>query len=130
MKAFISRGKPLLASEDAWVQGFLLVQRDAAGVEHTYIIRQTGSEDPEKTEVVPDSIGICTGLQDSTGTDIFTGDIVAVPAQERICGFQKEETVRYNKGGFYPFAIPGWEIVVTASECKIVGNTFDQKSVP
>jgi len=62
------------------------------------------------------------GLRDKKGARIYEGDIVTNK-------YLAEEEVKLEGGGYYPFAIPGWEIVSYPKDVLIIGNIHQRKSL-
>ncbi len=63
-----------------------------------------------------------TGLKDKNGKDVFEGDIVVEHNHGRKIN---QEVVRFEEGGFFPFAIPQWEVTMIIEECEIIGNIYE-----
>ena len=98
-------------SDKGWVYGDLV---------HDKKVTLTGLEDRVKVggyEVVPESVGICTGLKDESGKDIYEKDIV----QFRKFGADFKESdyvaaVAYKNGAFNISQYKGF---------RIIGNVFN-----
>ncbi len=59
------------------------------------------------------------GLKDMLGKEICEGDIIIVGM-----GYHLIEIVQYDCGGFYPFAIPGWECTPDSSYTTVIGSVY------
>lgn len=81
MREILFRGK----REDtkAWVEGYLIEQNSPEY--HAYIIQSFKAEIDDRHidilecdiyEVIPETVGWCTGLRDKNGTRLFEGDII------------------------------------------------------
>jgi uncharacterized phage protein (TIGR01671 family) len=66
-----------------------------------------------------------TGLLDKNGTPIFEGDIV----EGNISHSSGREVVKYEGGGFSPFAIPGWEITPKSENVEVIGNIYENETL-
>ena len=60
------------------------------------------------------------GLKDMLGQKIYEGDIIVIGG-----GYKELEIVQYEWGGFYPFAIPGWEETPDPSNTIIIGSVYN-----
>ena len=84
-------------------------------------------------EVVPESVGLCTGLKDKNGNEIYVGDIVRWDRD------QKMYVVVFRDGMFYASVeecnphiyggFPLWYLCEAEQHCTIVGNIFDNKEL-
>ena len=82
-------------------------------------------------EVVPESVGLCSGLKDMFGKDIYDGDIV------RWSKDRKKFLVVFRSGMFYASVeefnkgvyggLPLWVLCVEEQPCEIVGTMFLRK---
>ena len=73
--------------------------------------------------ILPGTLGRFIGEHDKDGRMIFEGDIyVAVTPR---ASTPNVGVVKYEGGGFYPFAIPGYECSLDPAECTIIGNIHD-----
>lgn len=74
--------------------------------------------------IIPETFGPFIGEHDKDGRMIFEGDIY-VDTRHKNGKQSPVGVVRYEKGGYYPFAVPGRGLCVSASDCLIIGNVFD-----
>lgn len=80
----------------------------------------------ENYEVIPETVGQYTGLNDKNGKQIFEGDIVAMPAY----GGGKHKAVVYFKGG--KFAVDGSNYSfkdIAPKRMEVIGNIYDNKEI-
>lgn len=135
MREIIFRGKTM--NDGKWVYGSLINMCDRKHT-HYCILEQRdiyyyakfprfdsyGNTIPgDGIPVIPETIGQWTGLVDKNGTKIFEGDIV--DRHGNGCGFHPITIVRYFRGGFSPFAYPGWECTPEPEEVEVIGNIYD-----
>ena len=73
------------------------------------------------------TLGQYSDLSDSRGQKIFEGDIVQI--NEPTSSFEGFEQVKLVDGGFYPFAIAGYDDVPVCLHCTVVGNIYDDKEL-
>lgn len=110
-----------------WVYGDLV---------HDKKVTVTGLEDRVKVggyEVVPESVGLWTGLKDKNGKEIYKGDIVRWDRD------QKMYVVVFRNGMFYASVeecnphiyggFPLWFFCVEEQYCTIVGNIHDNSEL-
>ena len=124
MQNYVFRGR-MKDAPYTWVYGFYTEQDDAFGKTEGIICKNTGENRFEKIVVEKETVGICTGLKDRSGNDIFEGDLIRI-ADHTPFFENGREAVRFENGGFYPFCIAGWECVVKSENCEVVGNIHDQ----
>lgn len=82
-------------------------------------------------EVVPESVGLCSDLEDRNGYFISEGDIV------RWLKDGKKYVVKFRRGMFYASVnefnegvyggFPLWYLCENEQPCEIVGNVFENK---
>lgn len=104
-----------------WVYGGLVLVSDPFTHDSVFnIVDETGKH----TQVVPESVGECTGLKDSTGRLIFENDIVVVKLPDR----EYVRHITFEDGEFalrskeYPsFRAPALIVTLENTECEVVG---------
>ena len=74
-------------------------------------------------EVVPESVGICTGFKDDCGNMLYEGDICRICCYDRLFN----AVIRYIdfKGCFYYNSLP-IDFVLTT---KLIGNVYQNKEL-
>ena len=77
-------------------------------------------------EVVPDSVGLFTGMTDKNGKEIYEGDIIRfVNGQKKVSGELVDNefiyTIEYSEGAFH--GVLGLSKVLDAVE--VIGNIYD-----
>lgn len=120
------------ATQD-WVYGYYVPYTDERNIPHQLIVSPTTEKYPfPYTEVVSDSLGQYTGIQDQLGRMIFTGDIVRahdmarhlvsgspyVDAPATYCAADKTFQCQMDEHAVFDF----WEW--GCKHALIVGNTF------
>ena len=68
-----------------------------------------------------------TGLKDKNGKEIYEGDIVSNNGSTS--QMNETEIVKLENGGFFPFAIAGWECTISNEKCEIIGNIYDNREL-
>ena len=123
MREILFRGKRIDNCE--WVYGNL-IQRNIWGAVFPIIrAEDNGYGNFKEWEVIPETVGQYTGLDDKNGMNIFTGD--AVKATQK--GQTKNGVVVYREGGYF------WEFetdqygylgeVVKRWHPEVIGNVTD-----
>ena len=112
--------------QKGWVYGDLV---------HNQKVTETGLEPRVMVggyEVVPESVGMWTGLKDKNGKDVYEGDIVRWDKDNRLY------VVVFRNGMFYASVeecnphiyggFPLWFLCEEEQHCAIVGNVFNNKN--
>lgn len=138
MREILFRGK---TESGKWVEGDFFREKDGFGKINYKIFRILGYGLWEKHEVIPDTIGQYTGLQDKNGVKIFEGDILEITIfrtyedhHRRVATIWRT-AVEYYDGAFtikdhgetYPlseYIYPGGACVYQ-SEFEVIGNIYD-----
>ena len=122
---YLFRGTAL-SNREEWVYGCYVKQLQSTGNFVSYICTKP-SDSRHFVEVLDKSVGIWTGLYDKFGTKIFEGDIVRIPKPkyENLSSWNNTEVVKFDRGGFSPFCVPGWEIVPYSDNCLVIGNKYE-----
>lgn len=76
-------------------------------------------------EVVPESVGLCTGEKDTFGKDVYEGDIVAWKEYGYTHLYQIK---RFGRGYWFALA-DGTNVKFWANEFKVVGTMFENKEL-
>ena len=110
--------------QKGWVYGDLV---------HNKKVTKTGLEDRVMVggyEVVPESVGLCSGLKDLAGNDIYLGDIVRWSKDRKKylvvfrVGMFYASVEEFNKGVYGGF--PLWVLCEEEKPCKVIGNIFEK----
>lgn len=115
-----------------WVYGDLIHRQIWASA--LTIIRESddGFDNYEEYEVIPETVGEYTGLQDSKGNKIFESDIL----QQEFNVFKKKfngeiSVVKYKQGWYYSETLPKngavtvFNSITAFDNMKIIGNVYD-----
>lgn len=128
---FLSRGKCI--DKKKWVEGYLIEQDDPEY--HVYICmsgfkaevdnRHQDILECDLEEIIPETVGRCTGLVDKNGRKIFEGDIIRLYGDELyVIGYSKEYArfVPYDSENYFS----NYPINRLA---EIVGNIHDNPDI-
>ena len=110
--------------QKGWVYGDLV---------HNQKVTRTGLEPRVMVggyEVVPESVGLRSGLTDCNGNDIYDGDIVqwSKDGKKYLVVFRSgmfyASVEEFNKGVYGGF--PLWVLCEEEKPCKVIGNIFEK----
>ena len=108
-----------------WVYGGLVLVSDPFTHDDVFnIVDETGKH----TQVVPESVGECTGLKNSNGRLIFENDIVVVKslAGEQVMHIVFEDGEFALRSKEYPsFRAAVRTVTLENVECKVIGFMLD-----
>ena len=130
---YLFRGKRKDNGE--WIIGYYVFQRKRSGVfgqvlsKIDYNAHLIVDVWRHSYEVISETVGQCTGLQDKNGKPIFEGDIVDVMYDPHYIGIAIQRIgvfkVMFHEGCFMKRNETGFFHFIPSDECKIVGNVFD-----
>lgn len=118
MRGYKFRGFDAVGNK-GWVYGDLV---------HNQKVTETGLEPRVMVggyEVVPESVGLCTGEKDTFGKDVYEGDIVAWKEYGYTHLYQIK---RFGRGYWFALA-DGTNVNFWANEFKVVGTIFENKEM-
>ena len=125
MREILFKGKR--ADNGEWIEGYLFKQWN-----RTFLLWGMTGDNPDMTEVIPETIGQFTGLTDKNGKKIFEGDFVATTRTF----YHRIYEVRFSEArcGWFPFASgDGCGCCEDEVECpeyvEIIGNIYDNKEL-
>lgn len=135
MKDVLFRGRTVFGR---WVYGYYAMLDDGREphIKRHYILTgrteysdKYGYEDIDKWEIEPETLGMCTGLRDMTGRQIFEGDILRGEGRCDDATGVLEYGV-WNCGccySVYGFALSGTKLDFSEPEryLKVIGNICD-----
>ena len=128
MREIKFRGKRI--ANDEWVYGFLALIDNEPAIITDSIEWIDGSElrSSRWDYIDKNTVGQFIGLQDSTGKDVYEGDIVL---QQGYNGRKKPMVVRFERGafivGYHNGSSTQCRPMLLNRRCKVVGNIHDNK---
>ena len=97
---------------------------------HNKKVTKTGLEDRVMVggyEVVPESVGICTGMKDDYGEMLYEGDICNVAIYGRI---ENAQLFYFEKRGQFFLGNRGLSFQITfAHTCKKIGTVYENEEL-
>jgi len=130
MRRIFFRGKSVL--DNNWVYGNYVCINEEHRLYGSFIDNDKNIV-KDYIVVVKDTVGQYTGIRDKRMAMIFEGDIIKNTFGS---GYDVEEIVKYDRGGFSPFAVNCWEGtpyvrwedgIDVCESVEIIGNIYDTK---
>ena len=121
---YIFRGKRKDNGE--WAYGNLIQRKIWSSEIYVIRVEDNGFDAYEEYEVIPETVGQCTGLKDKNGKWIFENDIVTMPAYRG----GRTKSVVYFKNG--KFAVDGSNYAfkdICPKNMEVIGNIYDNKEL-
>lgn len=84
-----------------WVEGNLIKRRIWSSEFYVIRVEDNGFDSYVEYEVIPETVGQCTGLKDKNGKLIFEGDIVVSTSDRRLSDRPRLITIDFERGCHY-----------------------------
>lgn len=121
---YIFRGKRKDNSE--WVYGNLIQRKIWSSELYVIRVEDNGFDNYEEYEVVPETVGQCTGLKDKNGKWIFEGDIIRTKEYGRVIAHSNVNDYDIFRITYVP-AVFRLENIRRAF--NLVGNSADYEAI-
>ena len=120
MREILFRGKRIEDKE--WVYGtYMAHDRDG----HAIFNRNFGDGTLQGFEVIPETVGQYTGLDDKNGVKVFEGDIVREHANDYTPIYQNGIYMAYNVDKINDPYVSTQFNVIWRNGCEVIGNIHD-----
>lgn len=84
-----------------WICGNLIQRKIRSSKFYVIRVEDNGFDSYKEYEVIPETVGQCTGLKDKNGKLIFEGDIVVSTSDRRLSDRPRLITIDFERGCNY-----------------------------